>query len=127
MPHVRGTVLDALRRARCHLDDLDGFGVINSHFAGFDYRYPYAATGQPGWFLFDGLLKQDVKTGAEDDGYLITLTTDMNTDAARVGDGPVCTLALPERISSGTHSTWAPGAELRRWRERDSAAQAIGL
>jgi carotenoid cleavage dioxygenase len=72
---------------------------------------------------------------AEDDGYLITLTTDMNTDAShclvfdatRVGDGPVCKLQLPERISSGTHSTWAPGAQLRRWASADSAAGAIGL
>ena len=141
-------------------ETISEFGMINSRFAGADYRYAYSATGKPGWFLFDGLLKQDVKTGAEerysfgdgvfgsetamaprpggtaeDDGYLITLTTDMNTDAsyclvfdaARVSDGPVCKLALPERVSSGTHSTWAPGAELRRWRESDSAAQAIGL
>ena len=48
-------------------------------------------------------------------------------DAARVEDGPVCKIQLPERISSGTHSTWAPGADLPRWRERDSAAAAIGL
>ena len=27
MPHVRSTVLDALRRAQCNLDDLDGFEV----------------------------------------------------------------------------------------------------
>ena len=54
------------------------------------------------------------------------ITTDMNADAsyclvfdaARVADGPVCKLALPERVSSGTHSTWAPGSELRRW-QRD--------
>jgi hypothetical protein len=39
----------------------------------------------------------------------------------------VCKLALPERISSGTHSTWAPGSQLRRWHEADSAAGAIGL
>ena len=53
----------------------------------------------------------------EDDGYLVTLTTDMNADAsycvvfdaARIADGPVCKLQLPERISSGTHSTWASG------------------
>ena len=53
-----------------------------------------------------------VGSTAEDDGYLVTLTTDMNADAsyclvfdaARVADGPVCKLALPERISSGTHS-----------------------
>ncbi len=124
------------------------FGTINPDYASRNYRYTYAATGKPGWFLFDGLVKHDVLTGhedhysfgegvygsetamaprlgaaAEDDGYLVTLTTDMNTDAsyclifdaARPADGPVCKLALPERISSGTHSTWAPGAHLRRW------------
>ena len=76
-----------------------------------------------------------VGSTAEDDGYLVTLTTDMNQDAsfavvfdaARVSDGPVCKLKLPERISSGTHSTWAPGAELRRWQTADSAASAVGL
>ena len=71
----------------------------------------------------------------EDDGYLITLTTDMDADAsycvifdaARFGDGPVCKLALPERVSSGTHATWAAGAQLRRWHDVDSPAGAIGL
>jgi carotenoid cleavage dioxygenase len=48
-------------------------------------------------------------------------------DAARVADGPVCKLKLPERISSGTHSTWAPGSELRRWQQTDTAAEAVGL
>ncbi len=109
---------------------------------------------------FDGLVKHDLRTGteerfafdagvygsetamaprpggtAEDDGYLITLTTDMNADAsyclvfdaARVGEGPVCKIQLPERVSSGTHSTWAAGSELRRWHEVDRAAEAIGL
>jgi len=136
------------------------FGMINSGYAGTPYRYAYAATGKPSWFLFDGLVKHDLHTGSEqrfafedgvygsetamaprvngtseDDGYLVTLTTDMTADAsyclvfdaARVGDGPVCKLALPERISSGTHSTWAAGSELRRWRETESAAAAIGL
>jgi len=134
--------------------------MINSGYAGATYRYTYAATGKPSWFLFDGLVKHDLHTGseqrfafddgvygsetamaprvgscAEDDGYLVTLTTDMNADAshclvfdaARLSDGPVCKLALPERISSGTHSAWAAGAQLRRWREADSAAAAIGL
>ena len=141
-------------------DSTTEFGMINGGYAGGKYRYTYAATGKPGWFLFDGLVKHDVETGAEerfafddgvygsetamaprvgstaeDDGYLVTLTTDMNADAsyclvfdaARVADGPVCKLALPERISSGTHSTWAPGSELRRWRDTDTAAGAIGL
>lgn len=74
-------------------------------------------------------------SSAEDDGYLVTLTTDMNDDAsyclvfdaARPGDGPICKLALPERISSGTHSAWVPGAELRRWDHAESPAAAVGL
>ncbi len=141
-------------------DSITEFGMINAGYAGGEYRYTYAATGKPSWFLFDGLVKHDLQTGveqrfafddgvygsetamaprvggtAEDDGYLVTLTTDMNADAsnclvfdaARVADGPVCKLALPERISSGTHSTWAPGSQLRRWNHVDSAAEAIGL
>jgi carotenoid cleavage dioxygenase len=141
-------------------DSITEFGMINPAHAGLDYRYTYAATGKPGWFMFDGLVKHDLKTGAEDrfafdggifgsetamaprvgstgedDGYLVTITTDMNADAsyclvfdaARMSDGPVCKLALPERVSSGTHSTWAPGSELRRWQEADTAARAIGL
>lgn len=71
----------------------------------------------------------------EDDGYLVTITTDMNTDAsyclifdaARVEDGPVGKLALPERVSSGTHSTWVAGTELRRWHREDHPAAAVGL
>jgi carotenoid cleavage dioxygenase-like enzyme len=141
-------------------DSITEFPMINRGHAGRRYRYAYAATGKPSWFLFDGVVKHDLHTGteerfafgdgvygsetamaprvasaAEDDGYLVTLTTDMNADAsyciifdaARVADGPVCTLRLPERISSGTHSAWAPGAELRRWRSTDSAPGAIGL
>ena len=82
-----------------------------------------------------------MKTGVEerysfeDDGYLVTIITDMNDDAsyclvfdaARVSDGPVCTLALPERVSSGTHSTWAAGADLRSWQQTDTEAEAVGL
>jgi carotenoid cleavage dioxygenase len=141
-------------------DSISEFGMVNSGYAGRPYRYTYAATGKPGWVLFDGLIKHDLHTGseerfgfddgvygsetamaprvgstAEDDGYLVTITTDMNGDAsyclvfdaARVGDGPVCKLALPERVSSGTHATWADGSELRRWRSTDTAAAAIGL
>lgn len=152
-------VTGAVREQRLS-DSITEFGTINPGYAAADYRYTYAATGKPGWFLFDGLVKHDLLTGSEerfsfgdgvygsetamaprvggtgeDDGYLVTLTTDMNADAsyclvfdaARVGDGPVCKLPLPERISSGTHSTWAPGSELRRWGTAESAADAIGL
>ena len=134
--------------------------MINPEYAAGNYRYAYAATGKPGWFLFDGLVKHDLRTGnqqefafgdgvygsetpmaprvgatGEDDGYLVTFITDMNTDASycvifdagRIADGPVCKLQLPERISSGTHSTWAPGEQLRRWDTAESAASAVGL
>jgi carotenoid cleavage dioxygenase len=141
-------------------DSITEFGKINDRYLTRGYRYLYAASGKPGWFLFDGLVRHDLRDGTEerypfgggvygseaamapraasqgeDDGYLITLTTDMAADASyclvfdasRVADGPVCTLKLPERISSGTHSTWACGAELRRWRTEENPADAIGL
>ena len=109
-------------------DTITEFGMINPGYAGGPYRYTYAATGKPGWFLFDGLVHHDLQTGteeryrvrrrrvrqrdgdgapgraarAEDDGYLVTITTDMNADAsyclvfdaARLEDGPVCKLQL---------------------------------
>jgi carotenoid cleavage dioxygenase len=81
------------------------FGTINSGFGGRPYRYTYAATNEPGWFLFNGLAKHDTLTGREesyqfepgvfcseagvaprvggteeDDAYLVTLTVDMNRD-----------------------------------------------
>ena len=98
-------------------------------------------TTKPGWFLFDGLVRTTSRpararsTGsatactpararwrrapgatAEDDGYVVTFTTDMGRDrseclvfdAARIADGPIARVRLPERISSGTHSCWMP-------------------
>jgi carotenoid cleavage dioxygenase-like enzyme len=115
------------------------FGMINGHHWGRPYRYVYAMTNKPGWFLFDGLLRTDVTTGAtqeyrfgegvfasespmaprvgsasEDDGYVLTYTTDMNRDvseclvfdARAIDAGPIARVRLPERISSGTHSYW---------------------
>lgn len=57
----------------------------------------------------------------EDDVWIVTLTTDVARDCSeclildgrRISDGPVARLRLPERISSGTHATWAPAAALR--------------
>lgn len=131
------------------------FGMINPSHGGRSYRYTYAATQRPGWFLFDGIVKHDLVTGGEeryalpdgvygsetamaprvggsgeDDGYLVTLTTDMNADrseclvfdAARLTDGPIARVRLPERISSGTHSTWAPGSSLPGWQQGDGTS-----
>lgn len=141
-------------------DSITEFGMLNGAYAGQNYRYAYAATGKPGWFLFDGLVKHDLHTGTEDrfrfsdgvygsetamaprvggvdedDGYLLSLTTDMNQnasycivfDATDVAAGPICKIQLPERISSGTHSTWAAGSDLPDWGLLDDPASAVGL
>ncbi|MBN9099864.1 MAG: carotenoid oxygenase family protein [Pseudonocardia sp.] len=144
-----------------HLSDrISEFGMINQRHAGRRHRYTYAATTLPGWFLFDGILKHDADTGteeryafgegvfgsetamaprtgsrSEDDGYLVTIVSDMNRDlseclifdAHTVGDGPIARIRLPERVSSGTHSTWAPGAQIPDWRTHDDPATAVGL
>ena len=121
------------------------FGMINNAYAGLPYRYTYAVSAKPGWFLFNGIDKLDMHTGqveeyrfpdgvfaseaplaprigstAEDDGYLLTFTTDMNDNTSEcqifsaqdLGSGPVAKVRLPERISSGTHSCWAPADTL---------------
>ncbi len=131
-------------------DTVSEFGMINQQHAGTAYRYSYAATALPGWFLFSGIVRHDVVTGGrgalpvrrrrvrqrdrdgaarrrptgEDDGYLITITSDVNRDlseclvfdARRLSDGPIARVRLPERVSSGTHATWAPGAAVPGWR-----------
>jgi carotenoid cleavage dioxygenase len=124
------------------------FGMINGRHRGRPSRYVYSTTNPPGWFLMDGLIRHDTVTGAvdeyrfppgvfcsetamapraggtaEDDGYLVTITIDMNVDrsygavfdARDVRSGPMATVALPERVSSGTHSFWAAGADIPGW------------
>lgn len=57
----------------------------------------------------------------EDDGYLVSFITDVKEDcsecilidAKNFEAGPVCRVILPERICSGTHSTWANGPDIR--------------
>eukprot|EP00930_Biecheleria_cincta_P033150 TRINITY_DN22964_c0_g1_i1.p1 TRINITY_DN22964_c0_g1~~TRINITY_DN22964_c0_g1_i1.p1 ORF type:complete len:504 (-),score=79.79 TRINITY_DN22964_c0_g1_i1:40-1551(-) len=54
----------------------------------------------------------------EDDAYLISFLTDMKNDRSvavivdckSIEAGPVCTILLPHRISSGTHAFWADDA-----------------
>ena len=57
----------------------------------------------------------------EDDGYLVSFITDENRgtseciliDCKRFAEGPVCRIALPHKISSGTHAHWADRAILQ--------------
>ena len=56
----------------------------------------------------------------EDDGYLVSFIIDENRgtsecvliDAKRFAEGPVCRIALPHKISSGTHAHWADRSAL---------------
>ena len=60
----------------------------------------------------------------EDDGYLISFIIDENKgtseciliDCKRFADGPVCRIALPHKISSGTHAHWVDRRSLDRAR-----------
>jgi carotenoid cleavage dioxygenase len=126
-----------------HLSDrIMEFGMMNGRHGGRPYRYSYNALPEEGWFGFKGVVKQDLETGseevfelppgvyasetvmapregssAEDDGYLITFTMDVNEDrsecvildAANPCDAPIARVALPERICSGTHAFWHAG------------------
>ena len=113
--------------------------MINGRYGGRPYRYSYSALPVEGWFGFRGIVKYDHLNGteqvvtlpegvfasetvmaprigsqAEDDGYLITITMDLNRDcsecwiidAAQPAAGPLARVALPERVSSGTHAFW---------------------
>ena len=123
-------------------DQISEFGMINPSHAGKPYRYTWAMSAKPGWFLFDGLLRLDVESGArqqykfptgvyasespmaprtghhaEDDGYVLTFTTDMNNDTSAcqifaahdISQGPIASVTLPQRICVGTHAYWAGG------------------
>ncbi|HET9990275.1 MAG TPA: carotenoid oxygenase family protein, partial [Kofleriaceae bacterium] len=127
-------------------DDISEFPSIHYAKPGRRHRYAWSMTAPPGWFLFDGLVRYDLESGAtqrfqypdgvyasespmaprpggtaEDDGWLITFTTDVARDrsechifdAAHVDAGPIARVALPARIASGTHACWAPGDSLR--------------
>lgn len=126
-------------------EQVSEFGMINPQYAGKPYRYTWAMLAKPGWFLFNGIVRLDVETGerqeyrfpegvyvsespmaprqgstAEDDGYVVTFTTDMNEnassalvfDASDIGAGPIASIALPERVCVGTHSYWADISKL---------------
>ena len=133
-------------------EEFTEFGVIDNRRLGQPYQFTWAATGTPGWFLFDGLVRHDLRGGpdqrldlpdgvfcseaafaprrggtAEDDGWVVTFTTDMRNDtswclvldAADLTAPPVARIRLPERISSGTHATWASGSAIPGWAGSD--------
>ncbi|MGH3243278.1 MAG: carotenoid oxygenase family protein [Spirillospora sp.] len=127
------------------LDDLvTEFPTINDDHVGRTNRYAYAVTipgaGQEEY----GLVKYDSTTGArqvrpagpdvlpgeavfvpaeggtaEDDGYLLTITSDVGRDASELlvldardlGAPAIAAVELPRRVPSGIHGSWIPENE----------------
>jgi carotenoid cleavage dioxygenase-like enzyme len=129
------------------LDDrLGEFPVINNEFTGRKSRYSYnVALPDVETLKFDGIYKYDLGTGAcqtykyakgvfgsepafaqrvgatgEDDGYVVSFTTNENTgaseveilDAKNIAAGPIGRVILPCRVPAGFHATWAPGEQI---------------
>ena len=119
--------------------------MISGRVKGRPNRYVYNALMKPNWEL-DGLKKYDWQTGhsqrwqapkgcfvsetpfaprdgavAEDDGYLVTYITNLNTgkgecaifDARDISPGPICRIILPGHVPMGAHAGWTPAAELQ--------------
>ncbi|MEL6869403.1 MAG: carotenoid oxygenase family protein [Pseudomonadota bacterium] len=104
-----------------HLDERNlEFGTFNQHFAGYKSRYLYSTTTEPGWFLFNSIVKHDMQTGdssqlefgpgrygseapfaprigakTEDDGYLVSFITDLNEQQSE------CVVIDAQDVSAG--------------------------
>jgi carotenoid cleavage dioxygenase len=56
---------------------------------------------------------------AEDDGYLLTIVSDLKAnasqllvlDASNLGKDPIATVELPRRVPAGIHGHWLPDLE----------------
>ena len=121
-------------------DLLCEFPVINYRYGGLPSRYSYHVTlADSDVILFDALVKMDSLTGTsqkfkyqegcfgsemqfaprdnsstEDDGYLISIITNMETmkgeiqifQAEDLTRGPLCRLIVPQQIPPGFHSSF---------------------
>lgn len=130
-------------RSRQLDDRLGEFPVINNELTGRKTRYSYnVSIPDAQTLLFDGIYKYDLGTGAcetykyakgvfgsepvfaqrvggkaEDDGYVLSFTTNENTghsevevlNAKDIAAGPLARVVLPVRVPAGFHATWAPG------------------
>ncbi|KMS89136.1 MULTISPECIES: carotenoid oxygenase family protein [Streptomyces] len=127
------------------IDDLAvEFPTLNEDYLGAEHRYQYAVSfpDQDGIGGY-GIVKYDRRTGArrvrptgdarlpseavfvpaaggtaEDDGYLLTVVSDLKQDASRllvldaVGLGQVAAVDLPRRVTAGIHGSWIPDSAL---------------
>lgn len=117
------------------------FPTINDAFLGRSNRYSYAVAFPGSGLDHFGVVKYDTATGtrrlrpfgpdqmpgeaifvpaegatAEDDGYLITIVSDLRRnsshllvlDAAELRDVPIAVVELPRRVPAGFHGNWIP-------------------
>ena len=76
---------------------------------------------EDGVFVSETVMAPRDHSAREDDGYLVTFSSDLIRDisdalvfdASDITQGPICKIRLPERISSGTHASWAPSKALK--------------
>ena len=88
------------------------------------YRYP------AGWFPSEAPFAQSTKGGDEDNGYVITLATNIADyrseawifDAKNITAGPMTRIALPARVAAGFHAAWFTGDNLWGTQARAAAA-----
>jgi carotenoid cleavage dioxygenase len=116
-PTVNGRYAGVRHRYSYNMTGAPGWflfdGIVKvDHDTGSETRYAFG----------DGIVGSETpmapraNASGEDDGYLVTFVTDMNEncseclilDAGDLSAGPIARIRLPERISSGTHSCWAP-------------------
>ncbi|MFD9281627.1 carotenoid oxygenase family protein [Streptomyces mirabilis] len=127
------------------IDDLAvEFPTLNEDFLGAEHRYQYAVSfpDQHGYGGY-GIVKYDRTTGArrvhragdarlpseavfvpaagatrEDDGYLLTVVSDLKQDASQLlvldasGLDRIATVHLPRRVTGGIHGSWIPDTDL---------------
>ncbi|RDI60298.1 retinal pigment epithelial membrane protein [Nocardia pseudobrasiliensis] len=136
---VEGTVDEQI------IDDLAvEFPTLNEDYLGVEHRYQYAISfpDEKGFGGY-GVVKYDRTTGArrirrigdarlpseavfvpaaagtgEDDGYLLTVVSDLKQNASRLlvldasGLDEIAVVHLPRRVPAGIHGSWIPDADL---------------
>jgi carotenoid cleavage dioxygenase len=79
---------------------------------------------EPGRYASEAPFAPRIGATEEDDGYLVSFIIDENKgtsecvliDCKDFAAGPVCRIALPHKISSGTHATWVDSETLEKSR-----------
>ncbi|MGW7104296.1 carotenoid oxygenase family protein [Streptomyces sp. NPDC054838] len=146
LSHTRRWTID-LAHGRVHEQTVDDLAVefptLNDDFLGAEHRYQYAVSfpDQRGYGGY-GIVKYDRATGGrrihqtgdarlpseavfvpaagatrEDDGYLLTVISDLKQDTSRLlvldasGLDRIAAVHLPRRVTAGIHGSWIPDTE----------------